>query len=314
MNAESLAERNVRLNFLHFRSLLLLLLGIASLTGSLIFHYQSKNEPTSLRTLLDEAVKIENFTQPEDTPPDRPVLISGVPQVTGGAIDTIGYTQGLFLALERKCEVYAWKETPVPKEKQPPPPNKTSDRYSYRQEWIENPIPWNELQVMKGHEYFMPRVGSESYRAEAVYFGRIELDLSHVTKIEGWKDLTIDANDSQFEKIPNDGKYLYNDIKAKSHPVPGDFRLSYRGIPFVKDKTWVSVLGKRDFNKIVPFLTPQGEAFLIVFIGTIDEFKASLPILPRSPYGIWSWVLGGLGFVLFGFGVYSFLRHRRKSI
>ena len=181
---------------------------------------------------------------------------------------------GYILGLKKTIEYYSWFETKVAEKDLPPPPVRAADRYKYHLDWAEEPNDWHEFGVYRGHKFDYPDMRSEEKLAGRISIGRLHVDVEMAT-ILGWQPFDF-GNSPNFKDLPNNGTYLYSNEKAKTEPVVGDTRLKISYIPLVKGVSTLTVLGRRDFNKLVPFTTPKGKAIQYICPGSANDLREAI--------------------------------------
>ncbi len=222
-------------------------------------------------TFFDQAIVLQDLEKPEETPEDRPVLATGIVTIRSLPVDMI---QGYILGLKKTIEYYSWFETKVAEKDLPPPPVRAVDRYKYHLDWSEEPSDWQHFGVYTGHKQEYPEARSQQHMAGRISIGRLHVDIEMAT-IYGWQPFDF-GKSPDFKNVPNNGTYLYNSETAKTKPVVGDTRLKISYIPLVKDVSTLTVLGRRDFNKLVPFITPKGKAIQYVCPGSASDLREAI--------------------------------------
>lgn len=294
---------------------ILAVLGFCTITGALLYaHELTKAEDPAY--LFKIAARIKNNKHPRETPPDLPVLVTGRPKFQLGESEKLIRAKGPVLAFERKVESYSWVETPLPKEKLPPPPHTPRDLYEYHAEWTENPVPWRKLKVWTGHITSAPPQSNEKLEPESFSVGRLILNPGAYT-LMGWEDYVFTDDQKYPDGAVHDKNLLYPYASEINDPKPGDWRISYKVVPLDKKKPTVTVLGTRDFNRLIPFKAKTGKQFLLVYPGTPDEMEKVLG--PRKPLDIslspWIFPLLILGLILAagGIGLAILIGKKRKN-
>lgn len=268
----------------HTAWIALLLLALALLAGRALLPPTDPGQSHDLALIFEQALRIDNTVRPPETEPNTPVLVSGKVTFRNLAADHIQMSQGRFLGLRRIVEVYAWVEEAVPEAELPPNPTRT-DRYRYRLEWLTNPTPWRDFQVWKGHTYTAPAITSETFFAVGTAIGRLLIDLDEATLI-GWKPLTLDPKVYPFlEARIHDTHHFYERPEARDAPEPGDYRIRYEVVELPPEgNPYLTVLGSRDFNRIVPFVMADGRPLMLVLTGSEQDLREALgpPALPLA--------------------------------
>lgn len=285
-------------------SVLLIIIGAAIIAGRRFLPSIDPAEVEDPALLFELAIPLEDVIRPPDTPPGYPVLVTGELAVQNKARDYFALKHGSFLGLRRQVESYAWFEKKIPLSDEGKTGTKEEYRFEYGTEWTGNPAKWKTFRIWKGHRYNFPPIEEKEFIADGASIGRLVINLD-VAELMGWKDYIIDKTLDPYFKIPHDKRYIYNSHEALDKPIAGDFRFFYRVVEFDPDKPQITVLGARDFNRLIPFTTGQGRKLLLVRPGPPHQMKAALgePPLSAAKIRLLHKASLGLGGLLAGLGV-----------
>jgi hypothetical protein len=128
------------------------------------------------------------------------VHMSGKATTTATVTDPLFGVSANALRLERKAEMYQWKEsTKTEKKKKLGGGEETITTYTYSKEWDDSLIKSSEFKEPKGHTNpaAMP-VSSEGWRASPVTLGAFTLNTSQVDEVGGEEKLAV--NESMLKK------------------------------------------------------------------------------------------------------------------
>lgn len=209
------------------------------------------------------------------------------------------------MQLERKVEMYAWKEDKKTEKKD----NKEIDTYTYKQDWVSTPQDSSKFHDQGEHGNPPLTEKEDSFKVQSAKVGAIIFD-ANKTEFYGLKDLTVtDAmlNKSAAKPLQLSGGavYMANDSvdptrKVVSNPKVGDVKITYSYFPANTDG---SVVGDWDGQKIVSHVYDKTDMFLGAYAGTPDEFRAYL----QTQHNMITWIIRVIAFLMMWGGLNGLL-------
>ena len=215
--------------------------------------------------------------------------------------DNLFLQSSAFLALERRVEMYAWKEDQETKNKTNTGGSETSETtYTYRKEWMERPESSSNFRYPEEHEN--PQKSLESSTSKVV---------EATIGVYNFNPLTVMLPD--FEKIPlnaqnttlREGVILANDsylFMRKSqtgtfeNPSIGDLRISYYAL---RSGFTGTIFGTLNNSRIESYVDQDGNNLYRIFTGTREQGIAAY----HSEYTTVLWILRLVGFLMMWFGL-----------
>jgi hypothetical protein len=209
------------------------------------------------------------------------------------------------IKLNRKAEMYQWKETKKRKtQKKLGGGKKTVTTYSYSKRWSSTLIHSHHFKKPGGHQNpdAMP-YPSKEFVASEVFLGEFKLPRSLVGKINKSSLLHV-ADLADLDGHPNadfhgPGIYFGDDPSA---PQIGDLRITYHMVA----PTQVSVVSQQIGQSLEPYSARAGGTIHMLNLGVVGA-ESMFQQAHRSNV-IWTWLLRLGGFILMLVGVAVILR------
>lgn len=230
-------------------------------------------------------------------------LISATGVVSSNEIigDNLFLQPDKFIAVERRVEMYAWKEDRTTKDKTNIGGSETSETtYTYRKEWVEQPESSNNFQHPEEHENPQKSLDSYTNNVGVATIGIYSFDPSRVT-LPNFEKILLNAQNTTLSKgavVANNG-YLFirkDESSTFENPTVGDLRVSYYALRSGFTGTIFGALGG---DRIEPYINQDANSLYRVFIGTREEGIATF----HSEYTMMSWILRLVGFFMMWFGL-----------
>lgn len=210
------------------------------------------------------------------------------------------------ISLQRYVEIYQWKEEKQEKrEKQVGGGEKVITTYSYKEDWVRDPIDSSKFKDQTGHrnQGTLP-VQSQTWNAE-VKLGAFELTPKQVNSIGGAQSLPVTSemqsklsDDLRNQWQVQDSKFYKSyDPGSGGGPRIGDVRVSYK---WVRPGP-VSVVARQFKNTFEPYHAKAGDAVDLLQIGSVSAeqmFAAA-----QSANTTRTWIIRLVGFVMMGIGI-----------
>lgn len=213
----------------------------------------------------------------EQAPPFRSqgrlVAVTGRMTASTPVGDNMFIKPGPYLVVRRETEVYSWVQHEL--RGQTPgavgqPPSVTG--YEYDQRWSANPQDSTVFQEPLGHENPEPTVEKGQYFPATVTLGRYQFSPKGMDLPVPSTPLTLNpAVVNLNERGQLVGDYIYYRSANPLSPKAGDIRLFYYAVPVDGE---ITVFGKLEGTRIVPFNGQAGGLFRLVLGGNHDQLAA----------------------------------------
>lgn len=215
---------------------------------------------------------------------------------------------GPYLELDRKVEMYAWKETKKSKEeKQVGGGSKTITTYDYARTWSEHPQASDEFRHPDGHENPAMTLQSQSFKAHSARLGSFEFD-PESAELPGAQAFTPAPGDYLVggalrgaqaartnEVAPQQmGEYLFQGKGTLESPRVGDVRISFEAVKPLAEAT---LFGQRAGSKIEA-ATVDKDTFYRVLAGSRAQAIDTL----QTEHTVTTWLLRLVGFLMMWLG------------
>ncbi|RJO67335.1 MAG: hypothetical protein C4523_09830 [Myxococcales bacterium] len=254
----------------------------------------------TLAGVFDMAVSLDNPIRPPALPVNQPVLANGEAGLAQMRYDSLGLSQGPFVAIRRSVEVYSWKETPREITATQSARPSLEERFVYTTEWTANPVDWRDLHSFKDRQFEIPSFKNQDFLPRLLSVGRLEIDPVEVEFL-GWEDYNLNSGELEvLDRRPHDAKYVYSRADAPQDPHPGDWRFSYQVVRLDHANPEITVLGSLERNRLVPYLTPGGKKVFLIATGPPSRLRSFLhdEIEPLRLAGSYDVFLLGLAVIL----------------
>lgn len=215
--------------------------------------------------------------------------------------DNLFLQQGTFIAVERKVEMYAWKENQETKTKTNTGGSETSETtYTYRKEWMEHLESSSNFQHPEEHENPQKSLDSYTNKVADATIGIYHFNPTGVM-LPDFEKIPLNTQNtiiSQGAVLANDS-YLFvrkSESGTFENPSIGDLRVSYYAL---RSGFTGTIFGALHGNSIESYVSPDGNSFYRIFIGTREAGIATF----HSEYTTMLWILRLVGFLAMWFGL-----------
>jgi hypothetical protein len=205
-----------------------------------------------------------------------------------------------FIAVNRKVEMYSWKETVHNNSTNNTGGSSTNTKtYTYSEEWQETVPDSSNFQYPTGHINTQKSLDSFSNTVTAATIGVYNFDTN--VELPVLSDLQLNAQNTTLKKgvvLAND-IYLFmkkSDTGTFDGPQVGDLRISYQ---VLHPEFSGTIFGQLNNNQINSYSDQNGNTLYRLFVGTRDEAISTL----HSEYTKWLWICRLIGFVMMWFGL-----------
>jgi len=211
------------------------------------------------------------------------------------------------LKLERKVEMYQWKEsTSSTSRKDVVGGGKTTTtKYSYEKEWSSTLHNSSGFKISAGHQNpsSMP-FQAASYASPKVRTGAFLLSQSLVDKVSNWQDVEFTGEHKELETsttrpcnlIVHGNTYYIG--HNPNYPEVGDVRVSFRVCP----PTVVSIIARQSGEHLTSYTTSTGDELELLDLGELTTEKMFQKA--ESENAVLTWILRVVFFLLQWLGIY----------
>jgi hypothetical protein len=213
------------------------------------------------------------------------------------------------IKLQRKVEIYQWKEEKKSEEKKKVGGgSQTVTTYSYIKAWSEPLIDSSSFKKAEEHKNPAEKpFPTEIKKAEKVTVGAFTLSSSLIERISKYEDYPVDP--SMQKKLP---KHLRGTIRTSSgafyigrdpaNPQVGDAKITFS---FVKPLT-VSIIAQQSGSTFQPYKTKAGDAIERLQYGTATA--AEMFQKAQEENTMMTWILRVVGFIMLFVGLLLFFK------
>jgi hypothetical protein len=219
----------------------------------------------------------------------------------------LGISAEKALRLQRKVEMYQWKENKrTETKKKLGGGTEKVTKYDYSKEWSDGLIKSESFRHKDGHQNpgSMP-YASTGFSAKKVTLGAFTLNANQVSRIDSYKQRAVTEADKAAlpadvvakVKLSGSGLYIGSDPGS---PAIGDARITYQ----VVSPTTISIAAKQVGSSFAPFTTPTGDLDTLK-VGSFT--KDQLMEAEKEANNMMTWILRGVGFFMMVLGVFLVL-------
>lgn len=208
---------------------------------------------------------------------------------------------GDFLAIQRKAEMYAWKE------KKSSTTNKnlggsetTHTDYTYAPEWTESPENSSNFKIRNGHENPTMRIKSASRVASKATLGNYDVNLNDAG-LPPFKTLRLNDGQVIFADRMQliDNEQLFLGVGKHNAPEIGDIRITYTVLSNPVENAIIFGNLDAQSKSITPHIGKKESKLYRIF----DTDRASAIAQMSSEHKMIAWILRILGFLLMWIGL-----------
>lgn len=207
---------------------------------------------------------------------------------------------GPYLLLERRAEMYSWKEEKSTKTtKKVGGGKRTETTYSYSKEWSERPDNSSSFKKPEEHTNPSPSVKSQSFRVRQATVGAYRFDPQSVTfpkpsSVPITADNVVSSDDARLS-----GDYIFIGAGSLQNPQIGDTRISFGA---VESGTTATLFGTLNGNSVEPYFYKGSKTLYRAIAGPREAAIAKM----ASEHRITTWILRAIGFLMMWIGLNLF--------
>jgi hypothetical protein len=271
-----------------------MLFGIILIPVSVILLYWNEGRAVEASRALDQGATqvVEVSPDAVDTASDgKLVHLSGVVGTKDPARDPVfGITGAGLLRLERKVEMYQWKETKTDTTHESVGGSKTTETtYSYTKTWSDGPINSGSFRQSGLHQNPPMPVRSARFESDAAMLGAFHVEPSILREVSAFSPFRPESVDlSGGYHVEGDGFY-----RGQNPTLPeiGDVRVSFEAVP----AQTLSIVAAQLSGRLSPYHAANGYEIALAKPGVMSA--QNLFAEKRQEENILTWMLRGVGFV-----------------
>ena len=234
----------------------------------------------------------------------RLVVTSGEATTDEEVRDPYFQVQVAALRLERRAEMYQWKEETSTKKRKNVGGSETREtEYRYKKAWSQSLISSSNFKRSQGHENptSMP-VKSADFQAEVIQLGEFRLPAELARKISDDQDIVLTEEDfaklseedrARF-KLHDGGLYLGSNPDS---PAIGDVRVRFEQVK----PTVVTVRSEQQGSSFAPWMSSNGGEVHEIRMGALSADQMNEKAVTAAKFRTWAVRLGG--FLIMGMGL-----------
>lgn len=279
-----------------------ILIGFALIIGAIVLIFWNERHSLHIAQSLEQTQKVlisVPLTPINNQNNLKVVYFSGLATTTDHLVDSIvGITLNA-INLNRKVEMYQWKENVETKtEKQVGGSEKETKVYSYNKTWSDKLFDSSNFKDQQGHQNpsQMP-LQSLQQHAPHVTVGDFLLPAELVTQIDVTQPVDLSKADKEglknkFNKpvnLINNELYLGQNYET---PQLGDMRINLTAA-YPQN---VSIIGQQTGNSVQPYHAPAGETVLLLSTGLKSSDQMIADALSEN--ALIAWILRGVSLIM----------------
>lgn len=274
-----------------------ILAGILLFFGSFALLYWNESR-TDLSIVAKTAIEIRaDAAVPADTD-GKLVSVSGMIQSKQKIGDDLFLKPGVYMAVDRNVEMYAWEEEKETKTTKNLGGSETTETiYRYKKKWTSSPEDSSHFKHPEEHYNPSMPFESEEFRADTGTVGKYDYDLRNID-LPGTARLTLSGDVIRIKegvRLAN-STYLYKGKGALDDPLVGDIRISYS---VLKPGFKGTVFGVLSASSLTAYMTKKNEKLYRIF--STDRATAIQTL--HSEYVFMMWLFRIIGFAAMWFGL-----------
>uniref|UniRef100_A0A7C4R5J9 Uncharacterized protein n=1 Tax=candidate division CPR3 bacterium TaxID=2268181 RepID=A0A7C4R5J9_UNCC3 len=264
-----------------------------------------------ISNIAKTATVIDPTTQLDDSLNGKLISAYGEFKTEENIDDGLYLNPSNYLALERKVEMYSWKEEAESTTKENLGGSETTETtYTYKKDWVENPQDSSDFKEPTGHTNPTQTIKSEFYKAKNAKIGQYSVDLQSV-KLPEFDDLALSneiiktdpdiiLKNGFIYKPINKINPAFGQIYNVDDPQVGDLRISYRYLPSGITGT---IFGAPQGNRISSYTDTKGNTLFRIFRTTHELAVNQM----HTEFVTSRWIWRIAGFLMMWFGLSSIM-------
>lgn len=229
----------------------------------------------------------------------RLVHVAGLATTTETVADPLFNVSANAIRLERKVEMYQWKETSSTRSGGSRD-NRQTARKTYRYElvWSERPIDSSKFKQPDGHENPPMPLRSASFPARHVTLGAFRLNAGQAGRLKSAGPVDI-SSATLPDALRGQARPIESGFQTGNpeSPQPGDLRILFNQVRPCE----ATVVARQSGDSFGPFRADAGGEIDLVEMGTLSAAAMFDAALRRNT--LRTWILRGVGLALMVFGL-----------
>lgn len=275
-------------------------IGFLMVVGSMVLLYWNEGRAVDAITALNAGAKMVVSVSADSVQPaneGRLVHVSGPATVAGPLTDPVFHIAAAgALRLERRVEMYQWRETEESKTEKSLGGGETkTTTYRYVKEWSERPVDSGSFKRPEGHGNPSMPYRSATIEAPGARIGAFTLDQSQIKQIDAFERLPPDPSATLPQGFQWVGEQLYRGA-SPDQPRIGDLRVNFQVVP----AQTVSVVAAQMGSTFAAFQGGRGQTIDLVEVGA--HGADAMFQQAKSDETVLTWVLRAVGFFVMLFG------------
>jgi hypothetical protein len=280
------------------------LVGLVLLPLSVVLLYWNEGRAVEAQQALSQGAKqlVEIDAGHVDSGANgKLVYVNGALTLVAAAKDPVfGVTGDNVVRLQRKVEMYQWKETEESHSHESVGGSKTTEKtYHYDRVWSTVPIHSSSFKHAAGHENPEMPIQSETFNSDSAKLGAYKLDSAVLEKLSDFQPFTPGQSAAAPSGYRQEGGGYFHGAGSSGAPEVGDVKVSFATIT----TQTISVVAGLAGDTLAEFHGAHDYVIVLAKPGTVSAgelFKAK-----TQEENNMSWIWRGVGFVamLIGFSL-----------
>ncbi|WP_051341022.1 TMEM43 family protein [Azospirillum halopraeferens] len=272
------------------------LIGLALFAGSLVLLAWNEGRAVDAMMALEAGAGLVTTVAADRVDPaneGRLVHVAGPVTVSGSPADPVfGVRPGTALRLERRVEMYQWRETAETRTETSVGGTETrTTTYRYTREWSDRSIDSGAFRQPEGHGNPPMLHRSTTLDAQNARVGAFALTPGQIRAVDATEPLLPDADAALPPGFRREGEYLYRG-ESQEAPRVGDLRVHF----LVAPADTLSVVAAQSGAGLAPYAGARGHTIELVRPGVLSAEAMFARAMEEE--ALLTWLLRAGGFVL----------------
>jgi len=271
-----------------------MLIGLVLLPLSVALLYWNEGRAVNAEQALAQGAKqvVEIDAGHLDSGADgKLVYLSGPMTLTAAAKDPLfGVSGDNVIRLQRKVEMYQWKEEEQTSSHESVGGSKTTEKtYHYQQEWSSQPINSGAFKHSAGHQNPEMPIHSETFNSDNAKLGVYNLDSAVLDKLSDFQPFTPDQSPAATGDYRREGDGYFRGAGSPGAPEVGDVKVTFGAI----NAQPISVVAGLSGDTLAAFHGAHNYVIVLAQAGTASADE--LFMAKKRQEGKLSWIWRGVG-------------------
>jgi hypothetical protein len=276
-------------------SLIGMLFGIILIPASIILLYWNEGRAVEAIRALDQGTAQVIEVSPgavDPTSNGKLVHLTGLVETKSPARDPVfGISAAGLLRVERKVEMYQWKETKTETTHESVGGSKTTETtYNYTKTWSDKPINSANFRQSGLYQNLPMPIRSAGFESDSAMVGAFHVEPSILREVSAFSPFRPEgANPPSGYRVEGDEFYRGRDPTL---PEIGDVRVRFEAVP----AQILSIVAAQLSGHLSPYHAANGYEIALAKPGTVSA--QALFAEKKQEENILTWILRGVGFAL----------------